>query len=234
MSNIIYGYCRISTLEQSIERQERNIKVRYPTAVILKEAETGTKIQERVMFMRMLKKVCAGDTIIFDSVSRMARVSDEGVALYEELFYKKVNLVFLKEPHINTDTYRAALSAELAMTGGIIDNLLEGINKYMMALAREQIKIAFDQAEKEVMDLRQRTKEGMVTAKLMGKQNGCKEGAKLVTKKGQEAKKGIRKYSKSFDGMLSDKDVIKIVGVSRNSYYKYKRELAVELEIKAQ
>lgn len=36
----------------------------------------------------------------------------------------------------------------------------------------KQIRIAFEQAEKEVMDLRQRTREGIETAKLNGKQIG--------------------------------------------------------------
>ena len=29
----IYGYCRISTAKQSIDRQIRNIKAEYPTAI---------------------------------------------------------------------------------------------------------------------------------------------------------------------------------------------------------
>ena len=41
-----------------------------------------------------------------------------------------------------------------------------------------------------------------------------------------EAKKAIRKYSRDFEGALSDQDVMKLVGVSRNTYYKYKREMA--------
>ena len=40
----IYGYCRISTAKQSIERQIRNIKAEYPTAHIVQEAYTGTSI----------------------------------------------------------------------------------------------------------------------------------------------------------------------------------------------
>ena len=40
----VYGYCRISTKQQSIERQIRNIKDLYPTAVIVEEVYTGTKI----------------------------------------------------------------------------------------------------------------------------------------------------------------------------------------------
>ena len=40
----IYGYCRISTAKQSIDRQVRNIKAEYPTAHIVQEAYTGTSI----------------------------------------------------------------------------------------------------------------------------------------------------------------------------------------------
>ncbi|NGT79787.1 recombinase family protein, partial [Clostridium perfringens] len=92
----------------------------------------------------------------------------------------------------------------------------------------EQIKIAFNQAEKEVEDLRQRTREGLVTAKIEGKKVGREKGDKLTTKKSVESKKLIRKYSKEFEGSLTDKDCIKLIGISRNSYYKYKREMLEE------
>lgn len=54
---------------------------------------------------------------------------------------------------------------------------------------------------------------------------GQKKGNKLITKKSKEAKALIIKYSKDFDGTLSDIEVIKLVGISRNSYYLYKKEL---------
>ena len=44
---MIYGYTRISTKQQSIERQIRNIKDLYPNAVIIEEVYTGTKIYGR-------------------------------------------------------------------------------------------------------------------------------------------------------------------------------------------
>ena len=40
-----FGYCRISTGLQNIERQEQNIRIAYPNAVIVKEVYTGTKFQ---------------------------------------------------------------------------------------------------------------------------------------------------------------------------------------------
>ncbi|MBE6665151.1 MAG: recombinase family protein [Ruminococcaceae bacterium] len=220
----IYGYCRISQKKQSIERQIRNIKEAYPSAVIIEEAFTGTKI-DRPEWNKLYAKAKDGDTIVFDSVSRMSRNAEEGFNTYEELYTRGVNLIFLKEKHINTDTYKKSLSGLISMTNTNVDLILEGINKYLLALAKEQIRIAFDQAEKEVADLHQRTKEGIETAKLSGKKIGKSKGDTWETKKSKEAKQIILKHSKDFNGTLSDIDVIKLAGVTRKTYYKYKREL---------
>lgn len=225
----IYGYCRISTKQQSIERQIRNIKGEYDTAVIVAEVFTGTK-QDRPEWNKLYRKVKPGDTIVFDSVSRMSRDAEEGFALYEDLYNKGVELIYIKEPHINTSTYKKALQNNVSMTGTNVDYILEGVNKYLMALAKEQIKLAFEQSEKEVKDLHQRTKEGIETARLNGKQIGQKQGAKLVTKKSVESKKMIQKHSKDFDGALSDVDCMKLIGLARNTYYKYKKEIKEELQ----
>lgn len=113
----------------------------------------------------------------------MSRNAEEGFAMYEELFNRQVCLIFLKEPHINTDTYRKALQGGIPTTGTDVDYILDGINNYLLALAKEQIRLAFEQAEKEVQDLHQRTAEGIETARLAGKQIGQKPGSKLTTKK---------------------------------------------------
>lgn len=221
---MIYGYCRISRAKQSIERQIRNIKAVYPEAVIIEEVFTRTRI-DRKEWNKLTSKVKCGDTIVFDSVSRMSGNAEEGFTAYEELYNSGVNLVFLKEPHINTDTYKQALQNNVALTGGTVDYILEGVNKYLLALAKEQIRLAFQQSEKEVEDLHQRTKEGIETARLNGKQIGQKQGAKLTTKKSIAAKEVIAKHSKDFNGTLSDIDVMKLTGLSRNTYYKYKAEM---------
>lgn len=224
MLNKVFGYCRISTAKQSIERQIRNILREYPEAHIFKEAYTGTKI-DRPKWNALYKQVLGGDTIVFDSVSRMSRNADEGFSVYEELFNKGVNLVFLNEPHINTEIYRKALETGVPLTGTDVDYILEGVNRYLMCLAREQIKLAFDQSEKEVIDLRQRTREGIETARRNGKQIGQRPGIKLTTKKSIAAKEIIKKHCRDFGGTLSDKDTMKLAGVARNTYFKYKREI---------
>ena len=223
----IYGYCRISRAKQSIERQIRNIKAAYPTAIIIQEVFTRTSFN-RKEWKKLFNKVKSGDMIVFDSVSRMSGDAEEGFKAYEELFYRGVELVFLKEPHINTATYKKALENNIALTGTSVDYILEGVNKYLMALAKEQIIIAFEQSEKEVTDLRQRTVEGIETARLSGKQIGLVKGTKLTTKKSIAAKEIIKKYSQDFNGSLDDASVIKLADISRNSFYKYKKELREE------
>ena len=143
----VYGYARTSTAKQNIDRQIRNIEREYPNAIIIQEAYTGTKI-DRSEWNRLFATAKEGDTVVFDSVSRMSRNADEGFAVYEELYKRGVNLVFLKEHHIDTATYRKALESNVPLTGTNVDFILEGVNKYLLTLAKEQIRLAFEQAEK--------------------------------------------------------------------------------------
>lgn len=228
---IIFGFCRVSTLHQNIERQVRNILEKYPNARIVKEYYTGTKLDGRKEWNKLYelvkKEVTKGKDvkIIFDEVTRMSRNADEGFKLYQELFELNVNLEFLKDSHINTDVYRKALNVDIQMTGTNVDIILEAVKKYLMALAKEQIKLAFQKAEDEVNYLHKRTSEGLLTAKLNGKQIGRIKGKSYKTKKEITCKEVILKNSKDFNGTNTDEEVMKICGISRNSYYKYKREV---------
>ena len=232
-----YGYGRISTKQQSIERQVRNILRECPEAKIITETFSG-RVSSRPEFDRLLKRVKAGDTIIFDSVSRMSRNADEGFALYKELYSKGVNLVFLKEHHIDTETYRKELERQIPTvnTGdkdadSLLQAIIDALNTYVLHLAEKQIRLAFEQSEKEVEDLRQRTREGIETARRNGKQiGGHKAGVKIVIKKAAPVKEVIMKYSKDFNGSLNDTEVravldAKNLHVANNTYYRYKREL---------
>lgn len=234
---MIYGYARISRKSQNIDRQIRNITEIYPNARIYQEAFTGTKIQGRKQLDSLLKVVKQGDTIVFDSASRMSRNSDEAMELYKRLFETGINLVFIKEPHINTDTYKQALQNRIDVTinsgntaiDEMTNSILKAVNDYIIALATEQVKIVFEQAEKEVKDLQQRTKEGIETARRNGEQIGRKLGTIITTKKEIEMKETIKKISKDFDGTLSDVEAMKLTKLSRNTYYKYKKLIRTEI-----
>ena len=209
---MVYGYCRISTKQQSIERQVRNILAEYPKAKLYKEAFTGTKL-DRPEFKKLLdsakKARNKGEdvTIVFDSVSRMSRNADDGYKQYQELYNMGIELVFLKEPYINTATYRSSVkqqedAAQAAAqankcsdedTAAFVGGLMTLLNNYINSLTRKQI--------------------------------GQREGAKLTVKKAAPAKAAILKHCADFGGTLSDKECMQLAGVSRNTYFKYKREL---------
>lgn len=52
-----------------------------------------------------------------------------------------------------------------------------------------------------------------------------KKGDRLITKKSIQMKKVIQQRSAYFNGDLTDAEMIKMTGLSRNTYYKYKKEL---------
>lgn len=230
---MIYGMTRVSTPQQNIERQVRNILAKFPTAAILKEIHTRTSFEGRKEWNKLMKVIKSGDTIVFDSVSRMSGNADEGCEIYEQLFNQGIELVFLNEPSIDTAVYRQTLKTQIqlqistgnAATDNLITAIIEALNQYTIELAKQQIRVAFEQSQKEVEDLHIRTKEGIQTARLNGKQIGQKKGAKLTTKKSIEMKQKILKYSKDFSGSLNDSDCIQLLGIARNSFYKYKKEL---------
>lgn len=238
---IVYGYARISTMKQRIERQIDNIKQKYPDAVIISESYTGTKI-DRPAFSKLLQQLQAGDTIVFDEVSRMSRNAAEGFSLYRDLYEKGVNLVFLKEPHINTDVFKDRTQQRIkamtestgsAATDKFIQAMIDALNAYSMDIVQEQIQLAFSQAQAEVDYLHARTSEGVRKAQAAGKRIGRESGSSAGDgfkeyAKARAAKEVIKKHCKDFGGTLSDAEAMKIAGCARGSYYKYKRQLKEE------
>ena len=238
MEEIIIGVARISTKKQNIERQVRNIQEKYPNARIIKITCSGSKVIGYEDFEKIVNEAKAGKgkkkyKLIFDSASRMSRDSEGGCNLYEELFKSNVSIEFLKEPYINTEVYKKAIDNQIQIslntgnkaTDDLMNTIIQALNKYSLELAKEQIKKVFDQAQKELEDLHQRTSEGILTAKLEGKQIGRATGTKVETKKAKATKEIILKHCKTFGGSLTDKECMELAKVHRETYYNYKREL---------
>ena len=244
----VYGYCRVSTVKQSLKRQIDDIRNQYPDAIIVTDKYTGKKL-DRPGWIKLYKQLKPGETVVFDEVSRLSRDAEEGFRVYEELYNKGVNLIFLKEPTINTENYRTTLNQQIEAVGDeIADTYIEATNKVLMILAKKQIKVAFERSQGEIALHGERTKDGIKPKKERdreilfecdgdlerAKQHpdwtgiGHRKGTKLTTKKSITSKEVIRKHSKDFEGTLSDIDVMKLTGIARGTYYKYKRELKEE------
>lgn len=88
----------------------------------------------------------------------MSRNAKEGFALYQRLFNIGINLVFLKEPHMNTDSYKEAMqgifSTEIQSgdkaTDDLVNSIMAAVNKFMMNKVEKDIYKAFEQAQKRL------------------------------------------------------------------------------------
>ena len=75
------------------------------------------------------------------------------------------------------------------------------------------------------------TRAGVERARAAGKRIGLLRGTKLTTNKSVRAKEIILHYSKDFFGKYPDEECMRLAGVSRNSFYKYKREIKEQFDL---
>ena len=209
---MIYGYVRVSTKKQNTDRQRRNILTAYPSAIIFEDIYTRTKFEGREDWEKLCSVVTSGDTIVFDSVSRMSGNADEGFSSYQEFYEKGIELIFLQESYVNTSVYKQALNNQISLTGTLTDIILEAINRYLMELAKQQIYIAFENAEKEILELHRRTIEGLETARRAGRVGG----RPTISRQAQ-----AQLYIMYYSGDYKAKEISEKTGIPISTLYNY-------------
>lgn len=103
----------------------------YPNAIIVKDASEWNKVCETLY---------KEDTIVYDRVTAMSSEPSETIKLYEQYLECEINLVFLKDPYFNTDTYRKAMETTLSDNSSKADI----VKKAHINLISEQIRISID------------------------------------------------------------------------------------------
>ncbi|RGY64539.1 recombinase family protein [Fusobacterium ulcerans] len=223
----LYAYCRVSTKDQKLERQEKNIKEYYKERledlIFFEEKFTGTT-SDRPEWKKLIKIAREGDTIIFDSVSRMSRDGEEGYNDYLTLWKRKINLIFLNEQYLNTEIFNSQIEIYDRIKNIEIDDtfspLIKGIVETLKNILRKQIKVAFEQAEKERDDIVKRITEGQ----------------KLTIRKMGRPKRKIPEVLKNeiIDGYINSrkKDIKYFINnykISRKTFYNYIDEIKKEV-----
>ena len=117
MKNYIFGYARVSTEGQILDRQLDMLN-EYGVNYIYCEKMTGTK-RHRPELEKMLERLTAGDTVVIESLSRLGRSTKDLIELMELFTEKGINLVSLKE---NIDTTTAA--------GKLLFTLISAISQF--------------------------------------------------------------------------------------------------------
>lgn len=123
-------YIRVSSEAQNTARQEEAAR-QYNVDKVFIEKQSG-KNTERKALKEMLNFLREGDTLIVESISRLARNTKDLLSIIEVLQEKQVNFISLKE---NIDTSTAAGKFMLTVFGAmaelerqyILDRQAEGI-----------------------------------------------------------------------------------------------------------
>lgn len=117
VKNYIFGYARVSTTEQILDRQLDMLN-KYGVDYIYCEKMTGTK-RNRPELEKLLDRLTSGDTVVIESLSRLGRSTKDLIELMELFNKKQVDLVSLKE-NINTTT----------ATGKLLFTLISAISQF--------------------------------------------------------------------------------------------------------
>ena len=98
-----FGYVRVSSKDQNEERQIENMKylgIEDRDIFIDKQSGKNMKRENYQMLKRLAR---TGDTIIFDSLTRLGRSMNDVLEEFRYYEQQRINLQFIKEPFINVN-----------------------------------------------------------------------------------------------------------------------------------
>ena len=196
---IIWGYARVSSLEQSLERQKIELED-YGVDYILEEKASGKNFKDRNIYNLLIEEIRKGDKIICTSLDRFSRSVRETVKELELLEKKGVTVIFLKEK---------------------IDTSQSGISQLMLNIfswVAEQERLTMLERQKKGYEALQKDEKGRLISK-KGTLIGGKE--KKFTNKQLEL---IMEY-KQGKSIYNLSQLARLINVSRPTLYKKIKEL---------
>lgn len=142
--HMIFGYARVSTAEQNLDRQLDSLKLAGAEEIV-QEKITGTKA-DRPELNRLLDKIRKDDIILVADLTRLSRSTKDLFSLVDQIEKKGANIKSLKESWLDTTTPQ----------GKLMFTFMAGISQFERDLTS------------------QRTKEGLVAARARGRKGGRK------------------------------------------------------------
>ena len=196
----IYGYCRVSTKEQNLDRQLIAMREEgVPEENIFSDKKSG-KDFNRTEWKKLYNKLRAGDTLIIMSIDRLGRDYDAIGRTWKRLTNtKKVNIKVLDMPILNTTN------------NTLVDKLLSDIILQLLAYV----------AQTERDNLLKRQAQGIAAAKARGVHFGRPE-----INAPKDFKKIVRDWE---DKKISYTEAVELSGLSTSTFYRkaaqYKRKI---------
>lgn len=204
---MIYGYLRVSTKEQNLDRQYQGIKeyctsnnIKFKDVVIFEDKQSG-KDMERPQYKALKEVIKKGDTLIIKELDRLGRNKEQ---IKQELDYYRALGVKIKILNIPTTLIDLPEGQEWVFE--MINNIL--------------IEVLGAIAEEERNKIRQRQAEGIQEALKKGVKFG-REKRSVDTLPKDFEKIYRRLKSKSSKGTLTNEEGAKLLGITRMTLYRY-------------
>lgn len=207
LQNKKFGYVRVSSKDQNEERQIENMKylgIEDRDIFIDKQSGKNMKRENYQMLKRLAR---TGDTIVFDSLTRLGRSMNDVLEEFRYFEQQRINLQFIKEPFINVN-----------YNGETANDVIQ------QAIQKATLTILSAFAEKERNDIKQRQAEGIALAK--------KKGKHLGRPPVQITDQFIQAYRDWQSGKITAVGAMRKYDIKRSSFYKLVKEYEVQEETK--
>lgn len=194
---MIYGYIRVSTKNQNIDRQYEEIKkLNIDDKYIYIDKESG-KDFDRTNYQRLIKRIKKDDLLIIKSIDRLGRN-------YEMIIEEWAKITKVIEADIKV------------LDMPLLDTRIEGNNLVGKFISDIVLQVLSFVAENERDNIRQRQAEGIRIAK----EKGVKFGRpKVVTS--PNTNEILDKYIKH---EITNNEAASIIGVSRGTFFRLVKE----------
>ncbi len=198
---ISFGYVRVSTKEQNLDRQFEALKQYVSDEKYIYSDKASGKDMERDGFQNMLKAMRSGDTLYIKSIDRLGRNKDM-IKQYLELFKKEGIRVKI----IDLPTTMQDVPAGQEWVIDMINNII--------------IEVYTSMAEQERNNIKQRQSEGIAVAKAKGKHLGRPSI--------QIPNEWDRLYKGWKAGSITAVQFMREIGMKKGTFYKKVKEYEAE------
>ncbi|WP_019229020.1 recombinase family protein [Sedimentibacter sp. B4] len=191
----IYGYIRVSSKEQNLDRQ-RQAMIEYGINErdIIEDKQSGKDFNRNGYLTLKNSLLRAGDTLVIKELDRLGRNMDMIKTEWQELQAKGIDIIVLDTPILNT-VNKTDLEKKL------ISNIVFELLSYM--------------AEKERIKIRARQAEGIAIAK----NKGIYKGRKKIINDNFETV-----YKEWKDNKITAVKAMEKLGMKKNTFYRRVKE----------
>ena len=204
MTSKIFGYCRVSSKDQNLDRQVEAMRaLGIDDRDIYTEKKSG-KDTDREQYQALRATLRAGDTLVIHSLDRLGRnyddIKNEWAYITKEI---GAHIKVLDMPILDTT------NAQTDLIGRVIVDVVLDLLGFVAQTEREKIK--------------QRQAEGIKIAKEKGK----------YRKDSIQAPAGFEKlFIEAADGKKTHAEVMRELGLKKTTYYRLAKDLGLKTDKK--